>query len=76
MKKTFFSRFQRSKGKNKAPERVVATPDDIRKKLENYQRKDGPANFGNAGLYHVNEVDQEDSPKPNRRSRKKDSLPQ
>lgn len=54
MKKSFLKRFQRKRAKGQATEKTVATFDDIRKKLETYERKEGPANFG-AAMYHVNE---------------------
>lgn len=57
MKTPFFSRFSKSKVSKKEPEKTIATPDDIRRKLENYKKKDGPARFGSAGVYYVNEVD-------------------
>ncbi len=57
MKKSFFKRFKRPKAKGVLVDKAVATSDDIRKKLEGYERKEGPANFGSAGLYSVNEMD-------------------
>lgn len=59
MKIPFFSRLFRSKAGKKNTDRPSATPEDIRKKLEHYKRKEGPASFSNAGVYNVSEVDDE-----------------
>lgn len=56
MKKSLFSRlFKRNVG-NANSGRL--TPDDIRRKLAAYEKQEGPAVFGGAQLYTVEEVDQ------------------
>ncbi len=74
MKKWLTSQFRKLRRKPDAPQKVVATPEDIRKKLLNYQRTEGPANFGSAGLYHVNEVARDELPTKVRREREEDSV--
>ncbi|MVF12863.1 hypothetical protein FT643_11995 [Ketobacter sp. MCCC 1A13808] len=59
MKLSFFSRFSRKKRVTDHAPAQAATPEDIRRKLENYQKREGPANFGSAELYFVSEIDQE-----------------
>lgn len=61
MKKSFFSRWFKSRAGEKVVDKPIATPDDIRRKLEHYQRQDGPAEFGSAGVYFVSEVDEDAS---------------
>jgi hypothetical protein len=58
MKKPFLARLFRRK-KDGDSTKCVATTDDIRKKLENYQSKDGPASFGSARVYSVTEVERQ-----------------
>ena len=61
MKKSIFSRwFKRNSASNKAQK---LTPDDIRRKLADYQRREGPVAFGETHLYQVEEVEsQEQAP--------------
>lgn len=58
MKKSLFSRFLRRKASKRQPDKPVATPADLQRKLANYQRVEGPAIFTPAAVYFVNEVDQ------------------
>lgn len=56
MKKSILSRlFQR---KRRPADGGRLTPDDIRRKLAAYEKQEGPAVFGGAQLYSVEEVDQ------------------
>lgn len=61
MKKSIFSRFLRKKASKRQPDKPVATPADLQKKLASYQRVEGPAIFTPAAVYFVNEVDEEES---------------
>lgn len=61
MKKSLFTRFNRPKARGEEVEKTIATSDDVRKKLENYKKGSGRADFGSAGLYHVNEVEESES---------------
>ncbi|MBA53278.1 MAG: hypothetical protein CMK89_02380 [Pseudomonadales bacterium] len=65
MKKSLFSRFFKNKSSKRQPEKAVATPADLQKKLANYQRVEGPANFTSAAVYFVNEVDEVEPPAAN-----------
>ena len=60
MKKSVFSRFFRSKARKKQPEKPVATPEDVQKKLADYRSKEGPASFTSAAVYFVNELESHD----------------
>jgi len=64
MKKSFFSRFTKVKAGEKTVDKLLATPDDIKKKLEHYECKEGRARFGSAGVYFVSEVDGEQEKAP------------
>ena len=56
MKKSFLSRwFYRKSDKSRSGR---LTPDDIRRKLATYEKQEGPAVFGGAQLYRVEEVEQ------------------
>ena len=55
MKKSLFTRL--FKRKARAAENGRLTTDDIRRKLASYQKQEGPAVFGGAELYSVEEVD-------------------
>ncbi len=60
MKESIFSRlFNRQSRSKKA-----LTPEDIRRKLSSYQKQEGPAVFGGAQLYRVEEVEQQEKPAP------------
>lgn len=58
MKKTFFTHLFKRKARKGTPDKPVATADDVRRKLANYQPVAGPSQFTPAGVYHVNEVDE------------------
>ena len=58
MKKSLFRRFFRRNASKRQPDKPVATPADLQKKLANYQRVEGPAIFTPAAVYFVNEVDE------------------
>jgi len=55
MKKSLLTRLFRVKAQVKSTDKQQATPEDIRKKLESYRPTEGPASFGNAGVYSVSE---------------------
>ena len=55
-KKTSF--FSRLLGGRRKGRRGELTPDDIRRKLEGYRNTDGPAQFGAARTYSVQEADE------------------
>jgi len=52
---SFFSRLLGGRRKGRRGE---LTPDDIRRKLEGYRNTDGPAQFGAARIYSVQEADE------------------
>lgn len=54
-KVSFFSRLLGGRRKGRAG---ALTPDDIRRKLEGYRNTDGPAHFGAARIYSVQEADE------------------
>lgn len=54
-KPSLFSRLI-SRGRRKRTTEL--TPEHIRRKLEGYQKTDGPADFGTARLYTVQEADE------------------
>lgn len=54
-KQSFLSRFLTGRRRSRT---TVLTPDDIRRKLEGYQKTEGPAEFGTARLYAVQEADE------------------
>lgn len=54
-KPSLFSRLL-SRGRRKRTTEL--TPEHIRRKLEGYQKTDGPADFGTARLYTVQEADE------------------
>jgi len=56
-KKPFLSRLFKVRKVAENPGKRFATQDDIRKKLEHYRSKEGPANFVSAGVYYVSEVE-------------------
>ncbi|WP_290583354.1 hypothetical protein [Ketobacter sp.] len=58
MKKTIFTHLFKRKTRKGTPDKPVATADDVRRKLANYQPVAGPSQFTPAGVYHVNEVDE------------------
>ncbi|HVK99427.1 MAG TPA: hypothetical protein VM553_06410 [Dongiaceae bacterium] len=53
-KLSFLSRLMGGRRKDR---RGGLTPDDIRRKLEGYRKTDGPAQFGAAQVYSVQETD-------------------
>lgn len=64
MKRSFFSRLFRKRARKKSPEKPVATPEDVQRKLASYQRVEGPSSFNPAAVYFVNEVDSDKSTNP------------
>lgn len=54
-KQSFLSRLLTGRRRSRT---TVLTPDDIRRKLEGYQKTEGPAEFGTARLYAVQEADE------------------
>lgn len=62
MKESIFSRLFNRKSRSDKAGRL--TPDDIRRKLSSYQKQEGPAQFGGAQLYRVEEVDAQEKPVP------------
>lgn len=58
MKESLFTRWFKRKSRTRRDGPL--TPDDIRRKLSDYQKQDGPAVFGGAQLYRVEEVDDQD----------------
>lgn len=55
MKKSLLARLFSKKAQVESSDKHQTTPEDIRKKLETYRPTEGPASFGNAGVYSVSE---------------------
>lgn len=61
MKESIFARWFRSRSRKSQTGRAEAlTAEDIRRKLATYQKQEGPAVFGGAQLYRVEEVEEPD----------------
>lgn len=61
MKESIITRWFRRKRRS---ENGPVTTDDIRRKLSSYRKQEGPAVFGGAQLYRVEELDEHDAPHP------------
>lgn len=62
MKESIFTRWL--KPKPRAGKDGPLTADDIRRKLSTYQKQEGPAVFGGAQLYRVEELEEQDKVPP------------
>ena len=60
MKKSLFSCW--FKPKSPAPKAAKLTPEDIRRKLADYKRREGPVAFSGEHLYQVEEVEGQERP--------------
>lgn len=62
MKESIITRWfkRRRRPENNGP----VTTDDIRRKLSSYRKQEGPAVFGGAQLYRVEELEENDVPHP------------